>query len=146
MTPVQTPHNLQVKEVNTTSCTADIKIMVNMNHLRRGHAHGSAVDDEGEALVDGDEGRRRLHNDRRSCIEKMSSRRPNQVPTHGSRTRHCCPGSRSLRRTGRPGGCTDPGRRTPTRSTCRETRAGWECTRSRHSCPRSRHLRHSARS
>ena len=67
MTPVQTPHNLQVKEVNTTSSTADIKIMVNMNHLRRGHAHGSAVDDEGEALVDVDCRRGRHHDLGRSA-------------------------------------------------------------------------------
>ena len=60
--PVQTPHNLQVKEVTTTSITANIKIKVIMDHLRRGHAHGSAVDDEREALVDVD-CRRGWHHD-----------------------------------------------------------------------------------
>ena len=36
--------------------------------LRGGNSHGGAVDDEGEALVDCDQGRGRLHNDGRSYI------------------------------------------------------------------------------
>lgn len=68
------------------------------------------------------------------------------LPTYCSQSRRCCPGSRSPRHTGRPGECTGPGRRTPTRSTCTATRAGRGRSQSRQFRPRSHRPRHSARS
>ena len=76
----------------------------------------------------------------------MSPNKPLPSQTYCSQSRRCCPDSRSPRRTGRPAVHTGPGRRTPTRSTCTATRAGWARTPSRQFRPRSHHLRHSARS